>query len=259
MNPFTCSTNYKDALKYGFYELQSARDWYREVTSDVGMHANLVKYWIRVQAILASPIAPHFAEHVYSVILQSPTSIQLARWPTPKEPVDHTIIEAIAYMRSTVKSARDADVSLKKMLRKANSKKDGRIFDPKLPKSLRIYVATSFPVWQDACVQIIKEAYDEQSDKVNDVKVKDLLAQKGLMKDKKVMPFVQAFKVISCSHVSGYGITDWSFIFVEMHGTVRRTDRFPSNPILRRKSGFERDCATHQEIISPRRCGNTLC
>lgn len=199
---FTYSTNYKDALKYGFYELQSARDWYREVTSDVRMHADLVKYWIRVLAILASPIALHFAEHIYSVILQSPTSIQLARWPTPKESVDHTIIETIAYMRSTVKSTRDAEASLKKMLSKP--KKDGRIFDPKLPKSLRIYVATSFPEWQDACVQIIKEAYDEQSDRVDDVKVKELLIQKGLIKDKNVMPFIQAFKVISHSQVSGY-------------------------------------------------------
>lgn len=204
MNSFTYSTNYKDALKYGFYELQSARDWYREVTSDVRMHADLVKSWIRVLAILVSPIAPHFAEHVYSVILQSPTSIQLARWPSPNEPVDRTIIEAVAYMRSTVKSTRDAEASLLKMLSKTKAKKDGRIFDPNLPKSLRIYVATSFPEWQDACVQIIKEAYDEQSDKVDDVKVKGLLTQKGLIKNKNVMPFIQAFKVISHSHVSGY-------------------------------------------------------
>jgi leucyl-tRNA synthetase len=205
MSSFAYSTNYKDALKYGFYELQNARDWYREATWDVRMHADLVKYWIRVFAILASPIATHFAEHVYSVILQSPTSIQLARWPTPKEPVDHTIIEAIAYMRSIVKSTRDVEPSLQKKLSKTKPKpkKDGKILDLKLPKSLRIYVATSFPEWQNACVQIIKEAYDEQSDKVDDVKVKEILAQKGLIKDKNVMPFIQAFKVISHSHVSG--------------------------------------------------------
>ena len=35
------SMQYKDALKYGFYELQSTRDWYREVTADIGMHADL--------------------------------------------------------------------------------------------------------------------------------------------------------------------------------------------------------------------------
>ena len=199
MNSFTYNTNYKDGLEYGFYELQNARDWYREV---IKMHADLVKYWIRVFAIVASLIiAPHFAEHVYSIILQSPTSIQLARWPTPNEPVDRTMIEAITYMRSTVKSTRD---SLQKILSKTKPKKEGRIFDPKLPKSLRIYVATSFPEWQDACVQIIKEAYGEQSDKVDDVKVKQLLAQKRLNKDKNVMPFIQAFKVISRSHVSKY-------------------------------------------------------
>ena len=181
MNSFTYNTNYKDGLEYGFYELQNARDWYREVTSDVRMHADLVKYWIRVLAILASPIAPHFTEHIYSVILQSPTSVQLARWPTPKESVDHTIIEAIAYMRLTVKSTRDAKALLQKMLSKTKPKKDGMIFDPKLPKSLRIYVATSFPEWQDACVQIVKEAYDEQSDRVDDVKVKELLVQKRLI------------------------------------------------------------------------------
>ncbi|KAE9383077.1 Nucleotidylyl transferase [Gymnopus androsaceus JB14] len=38
--------NFKDALKSGFYELQSARDWYREVTSDISMHVDLVRYWI---------------------------------------------------------------------------------------------------------------------------------------------------------------------------------------------------------------------
>ena len=53
MSSFTYRTNYKDALKYGFYELQIARDWYREAMPDVTMHADLVKYWIRVLAILA--------------------------------------------------------------------------------------------------------------------------------------------------------------------------------------------------------------
>jgi leucyl-tRNA synthetase len=64
-------TFYKDAMKYGFYELQSARDWYREVTADIGMHADLVRYWITVAAILASPIAPHFAEHIWRGILST--------------------------------------------------------------------------------------------------------------------------------------------------------------------------------------------
>ncbi|GLB44645.1 putative class-I aminoacyl-tRNA synthetase family protein [Lyophyllum shimeji] len=191
------ATNYKDAVKYGFYEYQSARDWYREVTSDVGMHADLVQYWMRTAALLIAPIAPHFAEHIYSTILKSPTSIQRALWPTPDKPVKKEILEVGAYMRGTIKMIRDAEASLVKMLQKAKGKKSGApaaVFDPKKPKSVNIYVATAFPEWQDVCVQAVKEAYAEEADKVDDAKVRDILTEKGLIKDKRAMPFVQAFK-----------------------------------------------------------------
>ncbi|KAG6864507.1 hypothetical protein C0991_009022 [Blastosporella zonata] len=190
--------NYKDAMKFGFYEFQSARDWYREVTSDVGMHADLVRYWISTAALVITPIAPHFADHIHSTILKNPQSIQLALWPTPQKPVNPTALEAAAYMRETIKTIRDAEVSLLKMLQKAKGKKGpggpAAAFDPKLPKSVRIYVATTFPEWQDTCVDAVKEAYDEQTDKVDDAKVKTLLTERGLIKDKRAMPFVQAFK-----------------------------------------------------------------
>lgn len=190
------ATNYKDALKFGFYEFQSARDWYREVTSDVGMHADLVRYWMRNAALLVTPIAPHFAEHIYSTILKSPTSIQQALWPTPDKPVDAALLEAATYMRGTIKTIRDAETALLKMLQKVKGKKgnDASGFDPKKPKAVRIYVATAFPEWQDLCVSAVKEAYDEATDKVDDAKVKVLLTERGLIKDKRAMPFVQAFK-----------------------------------------------------------------
>ena len=163
---------YKDVVKFGFYEFQSARDWYREVTSDVGMHRDLVRYWINAAALIIAPIAPYFAEHIHSAILKSPTSIQLALWPTPAKPVDRTTLEAVVYMRDTIKTIRDAEISPLKMLQKAKGKKGlgGPVtaFDPKLPKSVQIYVAMTFPEWQDACVQAVKDAYDEQTDKVDD-------------------------------------------------------------------------------------------
>ncbi|KAJ3727805.1 hypothetical protein C8R42DRAFT_348132 [Lentinula raphanica] len=188
--------NFKDALKFGFYELQSSRDWYREVTSDVGMHADLVRYWIEISALLAAPIAPHFAEHIYLEILRKPTSIQLARWPTPSKPVDRTLIEVGQYMRGTVKMIRDAELALVRMLSKNKGKGKGATasFDPKKPKSVRVYVATSFPAWQESCVQAVKDAYDSEADKVDDAKVRALLTESGLIKNKLAMPFIQAFK-----------------------------------------------------------------
>ena len=50
--------NFKDALKYGFFEMQNARDRYRDITADIGMHAHLVKYWIRTACLLVTPVAP---------------------------------------------------------------------------------------------------------------------------------------------------------------------------------------------------------
>ena len=213
-------------MKFGFYDFQSIRDWYREVTADVGMHHDLVHYWIRTAALVVMPIAPHFSEHIWTTILKNPQSIQLAAWPTPSDSVDHTLIEAGHYMRGTIKTIRDAEVSLLKALTKAKGKKSSSdaFYDPKKPKAVRIYVATTFPEWQDTCVQIVKEAYSKEEDKVDDAKVKQLLIERGLIKDKRPMPFIQAFKV--CHIFQQYKINMLIFLFINSrnacHSTVQK-------------------------------------
>jgi isoleucyl-tRNA synthetase len=122
-------------------------------------------YWIRCAALLATPIAPHFAEHIWMSILQEPTSIQVALWPTPKEPVDRTIVETAAYMHETIKSIQDAEAMLMKRLTKSKDKNKSASFEP---KSVRIYVAMEFPAWQNQCVQVIKDAYSEATQSVDD-------------------------------------------------------------------------------------------
>jgi leucyl-tRNA synthetase len=162
------------------------------------MHQDLVLYWIRIASLLVTPIAPHFAEHIWSGVLQGPWSVQLASWPTPATPVDVTIIESGAYMRGTVKTIRDAEISFLKAMAKAKGKKgaqDQKLFDPTKPKAVRIYVATQFPEWQNQCVDTVKLCYIKDADKVDDTRVKQLLTEKGLIKDKRAMPFVQLFKV----------------------------------------------------------------
>jgi len=201
-------------MKYGFYELQSARDWYREVTADIGMHADLVRYWIGVAALLASPIAPHFAEHIWRGILHHPTSIQRALWPTPARPVDTPTIEAGAYMRALVKNVRDAELTLLKKLGKAKGGSSPPAFDPKKPRALRVYVATRFPEWQDACVRAVQAAWTPEIGRVDDAKVRALLMERGLIKDKRAMPFVQLFKVRSSSSSVSVPSRRLIFIFI---------------------------------------------
>lgn len=59
---------FKEALKTGFFELQAARDKYRELCSYSGMHVKLAMEYISTQAKLISPICPHVAEYVWGLL-----------------------------------------------------------------------------------------------------------------------------------------------------------------------------------------------
>lgn len=61
--------------------MQIARDKYRELCGAAGMHVDLVFEYIQRQALLISPICPHIAEHVWS-LLNNSGSIVNAKWPT---------------------------------------------------------------------------------------------------------------------------------------------------------------------------------
>jgi leucyl-tRNA synthetase len=202
------------------------------------MHSSLVKHWIHTAALLVTPIAPHFAEHIWSEILNQPFSIQLALWPTPTQTVDPALLEAASYMRGTTKTIRDAEIALVKMLSKNQGKGKGKgaksdrvMFDPRKRKSVSVYVATAFPEWQDMCVQTIKDAYVKEEDKVDDAKVREVLTEKGLIKDKRAMPFVQAFKVRTRSFLKDFFGSSFFLVFfcaVETDAAVWCRNGFPA-------------------------------
>ncbi|THH16220.1 hypothetical protein EW146_g4386 [Bondarzewia mesenterica] len=151
------ATNHKDALKYGFYELQTARDWYREVTSRLDRHTNLVT---------------STSGDIWTTILKEPTSTHKALWPTPSTSVDKPTIDAGAYMRGIIKTTRDAELALLKRIGKAKG-------------------GTSRNRAPYECDQ---GAWDAEKGKADDARVRELLTQRGLIKEKRVMPFVKLFK-----------------------------------------------------------------
>lgn len=73
---------YRDVLKYGFFELQIARDNYRELCSESEqMNLRLIRWFIEIQVILLAPICPHVSEYVYRLFHPGRT-IMNAKWPT---------------------------------------------------------------------------------------------------------------------------------------------------------------------------------
>lgn len=160
------------------------------------MHAELVFKFIQILTLTVAPITPHFSEHVWKSVLKEEGSIQTALWPDA--PVDYQpqpgFNHAAAYMRGTLKSMRDAELAIAKRKAKKGGPTEG-VYDPQKPKGLNIFVASSFPPWQDQSVAIAQGAYDATTGTIDDAKVKDELSQLGLLKDKRVMPFIQMLKV----------------------------------------------------------------
>lgn len=180
-------TSYKLALKTGFYEFQAARDMYREATVTVGMHKVLVLDWIKKQALILNPIAPHWAEYVWQELLKQPTTIQNELFPTPG-PISTEITSARNYVQSVAGNVTSTEAS--QLKKKAKGK--GIAYDPKKAKKLTIFVALKYPSWQEKYIDLVRDAFDAVTLSVNERELNSKVAKMGEMK--KAMPFVQGLK-----------------------------------------------------------------
>lgn len=178
-------TNYKAALKYGLFDYQTARDYYRDATSHgEGMHKDLVLKYIETQALMLAPVAPHIAEYMYRELLGKDESVQNTAFPRALKPVSKLISDALEYVRGLGKSIREAEsAGLKAKKGKAAE------VDASKPVKITLYVSLTFPEWQDSYIDLVRELYEAQSlDDNKQIKTK-------VGKDmKRAMPFIMFLK-----------------------------------------------------------------
>jgi len=177
---------YKAALKSGLYDFTSARDFYREATrsAGIGMHADLSRQYIKLQALLLCPLAPHWSEYMWLDVLGEATSIQHALFPNVSPP-SHALTAARDYVRSTTSNITSAEGQQVKKLAKGKAAS----FDPKKNKRLTIFLARRFPAWQDKCVELMRQNMEGL---VVDVKAVSQKLDKS--ETKRAMPFVNTLK-----------------------------------------------------------------
>ncbi|KAJ3114345.1 cytosolic leucyl tRNA synthetase [Phlyctochytrium bullatum] len=200
---------YREALKVTFYDLQNAKGEYRKATTPPnamnasvngadnnvqgekfeGMHDDLIKHFIEIQALIIAPITPHFSEYLWSEVLGKSNSIQEARWPTNIPPVDNGILAAAEYVRDCVYRIRSAEDAAQK--KRSKKGKDATI-PTDSPRTLHVFWAKSFPAWQDECMAALRKTFDQKSRAFNG-KERDELSD-ALKKDKRVMPFLALMK-----------------------------------------------------------------
>ncbi|XP_045492233.1 leucine--tRNA ligase, cytoplasmic isoform X1 [Colias croceus] len=181
---------FKEALKTGFFELQAARDKYRELCWERGMHAALVRRYVAVQAALVSPVCPHVAEHVWQ-LLANKTSILHERWPVAGE-IDEVAVKASNYLMEAAHSFR---IYLKNHCAVKKPKKGEAPKPEPKPNKAVIWVAKEYPKWQHTIITTMKELNGPSGlpdNKVISSKLSQITSLQRYMK--RAMPFAQTVR-----------------------------------------------------------------
>ena len=185
------ATDFKAALKSALYDFTSARDFYREscIASSTPMHAGLIRKYIEWQALIITPIAPHWSDYIYQEVLHHPDTVQNALWPAVPQP-DPSLTAAREYVRSTASNITSAEAAQQKRRDKGKATS----FDPKKPKKLIIFFAAAFPGWQDAYIELVRQSFDATSLSIDEKKLGEEMKAKGGKEMKRAMPFVQGLR-----------------------------------------------------------------
>ncbi|WRX33356.1 Methionyl/Valyl/Leucyl/Isoleucyl-tRNA synthetase [Theobroma cacao] len=148
---------FREALKTGFYDLQSARDEYRfSCGSSECMNFYLLLQFMDVQTRLMTPICPHYAEYVWRVILMKDGYVVKAGWPKVDTP-DLTLKVANKYLQDTIASMRNIEHKRSVGL---------------------IYVNAQYDGWKAECLNILRtKANHETSSFAPDEEILDALQQ----------------------------------------------------------------------------------
>ena len=184
-------TDYKAALKPALYDFISARDFYREalIAASEPMHAGLIRTYVELQALLITPIAPHWADYIYQEVLHHPTTIQNALWPSVPDP-SPSLTAAREYVRATASAITSAEAAQQKRKEKGKA----TLFDPKLPKKLSIFYASSYPAWQTEYIELVRRNFDATTLNFNEEDINKGIKAKSGKEVKRGMAFWQGLK-----------------------------------------------------------------
>lgn len=169
---------YKQAVKYAFYELQAMKEDYLIAKGGKANPFVLMRY-LEVQLMMMNPIVPHFAqycwdEYVYPIFKASKnysdkaheTKLFKNQWPLPSTPFNKSIADRYNYMKKLKSSIRDGFDKAKTGGKKA---KKGKVEEKKEIEKCYVFVAKEYPEFQKKClVELNKLDFDEENKPIGD-------------------------------------------------------------------------------------------
>lgn len=136
--------HFREALIFSFYELKTARDSYRLRIGNDNMNKSVILRFIEVQALMMTPIAPHWAESIWSLLGHNDLIVH-ASFPTPGE-IDEVLVKKDQYL-SKLREDFSKNVTSTKKRKEVNSG--------------IIYVATDYPEWHCKTIEILEQLYNQ--------------------------------------------------------------------------------------------------
>lgn len=165
---------FRDAVKYGFYEMVNDLGKYREtVGADKStrsastlnrMHRDVFLQYVLFQTAALAPVCPHTAEHLWGLIRrpledrdgrQLERSVMKLQWPKSENP-DESVLAAWEYLNDTISRIRIA------ILKPAKKKKGGKQSE-QMSGRVKIFVCQETPDWQRLVVDFLRENFDENA------------------------------------------------------------------------------------------------
>lgn len=183
---------YKEGVKTGFFDLQDARDKYQEFCKLQGqkMHSDLIKRFLRTQALLLAPICPHWSEYVWSTLLKEEKSIMFARFPETAAP-NQLRIAQFAYLQRIVHAWRLALDTYK------NPKKGAKVA---APSRATIVVARRYPIWHEAAIITLERLFKETSVMPEQGPLLAALKAHADVEDKEIKNAMSVARALSAEH-----------------------------------------------------------
>lgn len=143
---------YKEGVKVGYFDLQTAKDTYQDVCKLQGTdtHADLIMRFIRAQVLLLTPICPHWSDYIWMRLLKEPKSVMHARWPVSETPVDPLKLKQQTYLDVVVHDWR---------VRMDSHMKPKKGPAQPAPKNMLVVVARQYPAWQATAIRVTEKLY----------------------------------------------------------------------------------------------------
>lgn len=163
---------FHNAIVSGFFDFWNARDLYRSIVAGP-MNKKLIMRFVEYAVIMLSPICPHWTQHIWEVIGKK-GMVMDARFPEEGD-IDMVLLRKVDYLQSTSNSFRSGLTKQREVGKKhaTKAKTTAAPID-----TAEIYVASSYPAWQELVLTTLKEIYQQNGSMPEARALAGILAQK---------------------------------------------------------------------------------